>query len=108
MLTALDAATGSELWHTGYPAPYTPSDAAAAHGDGPKATPAFCDGKLFVLGISGIVAGFDASSGELLWRTDAPSEHPYFSAASSPVCDAGVVYTHPGNYEPLTAFDTSP
>jgi outer membrane protein assembly factor BamB len=79
----------------------------AAHGAGPKATPAFHDGKLFTLGISGIVAAFDAVSGKLLWRTEAPAEHPYFSAASSPLGDTGVVIAHPGNYGPLTAFDAN-
>ena len=104
-MAALDAGTGNELWHTGYAVPYTPGSPAAAHGSGPKATPVFHNGKLFTLGISGIVSAFDASTGELLWRTDAPAEPPFFSAASSPVAEDGVVIAHPGNYGPLTAFD---
>jgi outer membrane protein assembly factor BamB len=107
VMAALDANTGKELWHTGYAAPYTPGSPAAAHGAGPKATPAFHDGKLFTLGISGIVAAFDASSGKLLWRTAAPSEHPFFSAASSPLVENGAIIVHPGNYGPLTAFDAN-
>src|SRR5438093_11775259 len=67
--------------------------------------PAFHSGKLFTLGISGVVAAFDAANGKLLWRTDAPAEHPYFSAAASPVGEKDLVITHPGNYGPLTAFD---
>jgi outer membrane protein assembly factor BamB len=107
VMGALDAETGKELWRTGYAAPFKPVDAAAAHGAGPKATPVFKDGKLFTLGISGIVAAFDASKGTLLWRTNAPSENPLFSAASSPISESGLVITHPGNYGPLTAFDTN-
>jgi outer membrane protein assembly factor BamB len=107
VMAALDAITGRELWHTSYAAPYTSSRPAAAHGAGPKATPVFYDGKLFTLGISGVVAAFDASDGKLLWRTDAPSEPPFFSAAASPVAEQGVVMTHPGNYGPLTAFDAN-
>jgi outer membrane protein assembly factor BamB len=42
-----------------------------------------------------------------LWRTNAPSENPLFSAASSPISESGLVITHPGNYGPLTAFDTN-
>ncbi len=107
VMAALDAGTGKERWHTSYAAPYTPGRPAAAHGAGPKATPACQDGKLFTLGISGIVAAFDAVNGKLLWRTGAPVEHPFFSAASSPVAEKGVVIVHPGNYGPLTAFDAN-
>ena len=84
---------------------YTPSAPAAAHGAGPKATPIFHEGKLFTLGISGIVCAFDAGTGKILWRTAEPVEHPFFSAASSPAGDKGIVIVHPGNYGPLTAFD---
>src|SRR4029450_10445750 len=83
-LAALDAATGAERWQSGYPAPYTPSSPTAAHGAGPKATPLFLDGRVITLGISGVVAAFDAGRGSLRWRTSEPAEAPFFSAASSP------------------------
>jgi outer membrane protein assembly factor BamB len=105
VMTSLNADTGERLWRTGYPAPYTPGDPAKAHGAGPKATPLFHEGRLFTLGISGIVAAFDPAAGSLLWKTAPPAEAPYFSASSSPVGDGGVVIVHPGNYGPLTAFD---
>ena len=105
VMVALDAATGREQWSTGYEASYTPGRPAATHGAGPKATPAYYDGRLFTLGVSGIVAAFDTTDGKLLWRTDAPEEPPFFNAASSPVVEQGLVMVHPGNYGPLTAFD---
>lgn len=104
-ITAVDAATGAVRWRSDYPAPYSPGSPAASHGAGPKATPLFHEGKLFTLGISGIVAAFDPAGGKLLWRTAEPAEPPFFGAASSPVGDAGVVIVHPGNYGALTAFD---
>jgi outer membrane protein assembly factor BamB len=104
-LTALDVVTGTVRWRADYEAPFSPASPAAKHGAGPKATPLFHQGRLFTLGISGIVAGFDPSTGELLWRSQEPGEVPYFSAASSPVAADGLVIAHPGNYEPLTAFD---
>jgi outer membrane protein assembly factor BamB len=107
VLTAIDAATGAERWHSSYPLPYTPSGPTVAHGSGPKATPLFHEGKLFTLGISGILSAFDAKTGVRLWQTAAPAEVPFFSAASSPVGATGIVIVHPGNYEPLTAFDTN-
>jgi outer membrane protein assembly factor BamB len=106
-ITSLDAATGRERWRSSYAAPYAPSQPAAAHGAGPKATPLLHRGTLFTLGISGIVTAFDATTGARLWQTAAPSEPPYFSAASSPVADGDLVMAHPGNYGPLTAFNAS-
>ena len=106
-MTALDAGTGTVKWQTGYAAGYSPSRAAAAHGAGPKATPLFQNGTLYSLGISGILSAFDAATGRLLWQTAAPAEHPFFSAASSPAGENGLVFAHPGNYDPLTAFDAN-
>src|SRR2546430_7906469 len=60
VMTALDAETGRELWHTSYAAPYAPDHPAAVHGAGPKATPLFHNGRLYALGISGIVSASEA------------------------------------------------
>jgi outer membrane protein assembly factor BamB len=107
VIAALDATTGAERWRSSYPLPYTPSSPTVAHGSGPKATPVFHDGKLFTVGITGIVSAFDAATGRRLWQTAAPSEAPFYSAASSPVGVGGIVIAHPGNYGPLTAFDAN-
>jgi outer membrane protein assembly factor BamB len=107
VMMALHAKTGAEQWRSSYPAAYSPSQPAAAHGAGPKATPLFHEGKLFTLGISGIVSAFDAATGKRLWQTPPPPDPPFFSAASSPLGEKGLVIVHPGNYGPLTAFDAS-
>jgi outer membrane protein assembly factor BamB len=104
-MIALNAADGHILWQTSYAAPYKMGAPAKAHGPGPKATPLCQNGKLYTLGISGIVSAFDAASGKLAWQKPAPAEHPFFGAASSPVGDKDLVIFHPGNYGPLTAFD---
>jgi outer membrane protein assembly factor BamB len=107
VLSALDANSGVERWRSTYPAPYTPGQPAAAHGAGPKATPLFHNGRLFTLGISGIVTAFDAATGTRTWQTAAPAEPPYYGAASSPIGDGAIVMVNPGDYGPLTAFDTA-
>ena len=107
VLSALDANSGVERWRSSHPAPYTPGKPAAAHGAGPKATPLFHNGRLFTLGISGIVTAFDAATGKRLWQTAPPAEPPYYGAASSPVGDGNIVMVNPGDYGPLTAFDTA-
>ncbi len=104
-LIALNSATGLQRWQSSYVAPYQPSDPAKAHGAGPKATPAYSRGQLFTVGITGVVSAFDASSGKRLWQTKPPDESPFFGAASSPLVEDKLVIVHPGNYEPLTAFD---
>jgi outer membrane protein assembly factor BamB len=107
VISSIDASTGAERWRSSYPLPYTPSGPTVAHGSGPKSTPLFHDGKLFTLGISGVLSAFDAKTGKRLWQTSAPAEVPFYSAASSPVGAQGIVIVHPGNYEPLTAFDVN-
>jgi outer membrane protein assembly factor BamB len=105
-MTALDAGSGRQRWRTSYPAPYTPSKPAEKHGASPKATPLYHDGRLFTLGISGIVSAFDAKSGKQLWQSAAPKEAPFYGAAVSPLGSRDLVIVHPGDYGPLTAFDT--
>ena len=107
VMICLNAETGARVWESGYAAPFTPSKPAAAHGAGPKATPTYHLGRLFTLSASGILAAFDSATGKLLWKTPAPAEAPYFSAASSPVADGQLVFAHTGNYGPLTAHDAA-
>ncbi len=88
-------------------APLAPGSAAASHGNGPKATPLFHNGKLYTLGLSGIVSAFDAATGKLVWQKPAPAEHPYYGMAVSPIGDKDLVIVHPGSNGPLTAFDAN-
>ncbi len=106
-VTALDAATGKQVWQSHYAAPYTLVRAALPHGLGPKSTPAYAEGRLFTLGISGILSAFDAASGKLLWQKPAPAEGPTFSTSQSPIVDRGLLIVHVGGNKEggLTAFD---
>lgn len=106
-LTALEAATGKQVWESHYAAPYTLVRAALPHGLGPKSTPAFADGRIFTLGISGILTAFDAASGKQLWQKPAPAEGPTFSTSQSPIVDRGLLIVHVGGNKEggLTAYD---
>jgi len=106
ILMALDAESGRQIWKTAYPAPFDLNPAAARHEKGPKSTPAFADGRLFTLGMSGIVTAFDAASGRRLWQKPAPPVAPLYHTAMSPLVDRGMVIVHVGgnNQGALTAF----
>jgi outer membrane protein assembly factor BamB len=96
VMTALDARSGRQIWQTGYPAPYTANSATRPHGEGPKSTPLFHDGRLYSLGITNILSAFDASSGKLLWQKPAPAIQPTYSTAMSPIADGNRVFFHVG------------
>src|SRR5262245_28933263 len=74
VVTAFDLATGKVLWSDRYSAPYTMNPAATGHGKGPKSTPVASGGRLFTLGISGILSCYDAATGRVVWRHDHAAE----------------------------------
>jgi outer membrane protein assembly factor BamB len=107
VMQALDAESGKPIWQGRYPAPFKMNPAAARHTAGPKSTPTFADGRLFTLGMSGIVSAWDAASGKRLWQTEPPDVHPLYHTAMSPLVDRGLVIVHVGGHGKgaLTAFD---
>ena len=112
-MTAYDAATGKQIWRQPYDAPYAVNPAATSHGKGPKSTPVVAGGRVFSLGISGILSAFDAARGKVLWRQDFrkefPSTAPEFGAAMSPIVDGGRVIVHAGGAGAgaIIAFDSA-
>jgi outer membrane protein assembly factor BamB len=108
VMRALDAATGKMIWETKYNATYKPNPAATrTHGTGPKSTPVYADGRLYTLGMSGLVTAFDAATGKQLWQTPPPKTEPLYHTAMSPIVDRGLVIVHVGGHNDgaLTAFD---
>ena len=109
VMMALDARSGEIIWRTSYPAPFDMSPATARHRAGPKSTPTFADGRLFTLGMSGIVTAFDAETGRQLWQKPAPPVEPLYHTAMSPVVEGDLMIVHVGGHDDgaLTAFDVA-
>ena len=107
VVLALDPETGETRWRTAYPAPFDMSPATRRHGPGPKSTPALADGRLFVHGMTGSVAAFDAESGEMRWQVPGAGVEPLYHTAMSPLVHEGRVIVHLGGHDDgaLTAFD---
>jgi outer membrane protein assembly factor BamB len=108
---ALSLRTGALLWRRDYPAPYRVYAGAASFGAGPKSTPVFYDGRLFTLGISGILTAFDAKDGRIAWQKDFtgrfPATAPPFGTSMSPLVADGRLIVHAGGHDggALIAFD---
>jgi outer membrane protein assembly factor BamB len=109
--SCFDLDTGKVLWRDVYPTPYFMNPAAVSHGKGPKSTPVVDNGKLYTLGISGILSCYDAAAGTLRWRREfsktSKATSPLYGTAMSPIVDRGLVIAHVGGHDSgaLTAFD---
>src|SRR5215207_1532826 len=99
IVRALDVTSGKEIWRAAYPAPYEVNPAARSHGPGPKSTPAVAGGRVFTLGIGGILSAFDLASGKLVWRIPAPAVPPQYGTATSPLIDGTSVIAHVGGHD---------
>lgn len=88
---AYDFSTGRELWTQGWSAEYTDET-----GDGPRTTPTWDDGRLYVLGATGELRCLDARTGVVIWGKNILSENQasnlrWAMAASPLVVDDKVI-----------------
>jgi outer membrane protein assembly factor BamB len=110
---AYDLKTGRTIWQDSYPIAYTMHTAATGHGKGPKSTPVYSNGKLYTLGITGVLSCYDTAKGKLLWRKDFAgqfkSTSPDYGAAASPIVDRGLLIAYVGGSDSgaLKAFDAN-
>ncbi len=113
VVRALKLADGKEIWRVGYSAPYEVNPLAAGHGKGPKSTPLVADGRLYTLGIGGIVSCWNADSGDLVWRRKFSQRFkhtaPLYGTATSPLIDGGKLIVHLGGADQgeLMALDAA-
>ena len=110
-LYGFDLATGKKLFEYSYEAPYEMNSAARAHGKGPKSTPLVSGGRVYTLGMSGVLSCVDAQSGKSIWRFDSQGKFrqtaPLFGVAMSPIIHQAKVIVHLGTDDDgaITAFD---
>jgi outer membrane protein assembly factor BamB len=110
---AYDLNSGKMIWQDSYPVAYTMNPAATGHGKGPKSTPVYNNGKLYTLGITGVLSCFDTAKGKLLWRKEFAKQFkttsPDFGTATSPIVDRGLLIAFVGGSDSgaLKAFDAN-
>lgn len=88
IVVSLDAATGKTLWEHKYNAP-VPKGMDPQFGRGPNSTPVLHAGRLYTLGVSGVLHCLDLANGSLVWMHDLSKEFstatPNFGYSSSPL-----------------------
>jgi len=113
ILRALALADGSEIWKQSYAAPFDVESAARFHGAGPKSTPVYAGGRIFTLGISGVLSAVNAADGTVIWRHDFagdfPRAWPLWGSSMSPIVLGDRVIAHVGGDDggAMRAFDTA-
>jgi outer membrane protein assembly factor BamB len=102
----LDAKDGKEVWRKTYPR----GTGKFLYGNGPRATPAVADGKLYTYGITGLLICWDAADGKQLWQVDAlkkfGAKNLLFGASCSPLVENKAVLLNVGaKGASVVAFD---
>ena len=96
VVTAYDVDTGRELWAHGWDAEFR----EWMGGDGPRATPAWFDGRIYALGATGELRSLDARTGTLGWRVnileDNGAANLQWGMAASPLVLEDEVIVLPG------------
>ena len=94
--TAYDMETGRELWANGWDAEFQES----MGGDGPRATPTWHEGRVYVLGAAGELRCLDAATGKRIWShnilTDNRAENLQWGMAGAPLVVDDKVIVLPG------------
>jgi outer membrane protein assembly factor BamB len=94
--SAYDVETGRELWTNGWDAEFIES----LGGNGPRATPTFHDGRLYVLGAAGEFRCLNAATGAVIWRRNILDENGAsnldWGMAASPLIVDDTVVVLPG------------
>jgi outer membrane protein assembly factor BamB len=103
----LDLQSGKEVWRSEpYPAPYKTGPGEGTGDDRPRSTPTVAEGRVYTLGMTGVLSCLDARTGKRLWRKDS-KWLPY--GGTSPLVADGLCIVHVGDDRTggLTAFDAA-
>ncbi|GIW80917.1 MAG: hypothetical protein KatS3mg105_2724 [Gemmatales bacterium] len=104
-LAAFDADKGTRLWATSYET----NEFKSIFGNGPRGTPAFDTGKVYSLGVTGVLTCFDAKTGKISWQVDTlktfKAPNLVFGISCSPLVDGDKVFVSVGKGTSIVAFD---
>ena len=98
LVTCYAAATGEDVWVNRITAQFKDD-----MGLGPRATPTFCDGRLYTQGCTGVLQCLDAATGNTVWKRDltkdAEARVPGYGFSSSPLVLDELVIEFSGGHD---------
>lgn len=109
VVEGIDAATGAGRWKFTYPTAYVDG---LGKGDGPRATPAIADGRVYTLGAEGRLHCLSLADGKKLWERSLPDDYEmrasFFGIGTSPLVEDGRVLVNVGaKGAGIVAFDAA-
>ena len=69
-VTAVDLASGKIAWQQKYAAPFQKNQYAVQMAKGPNSTPLVYGGRVYTLGVTGVLTAWNPATGAMLWRKD--------------------------------------
>ncbi len=92
VIECLDAKTGKAIWKFDYPTQYQDD---FGFDEGPRATPAVADGKVYTYGAEGMLNCLDLATGTNIWQVDAQKDFHapkgFFGIGCSPLVEGNAV-----------------
>lgn len=102
----LDATTGEVFWSDGYPTAYKDR---FGYLSGPRSSPSINEGRVYALGVEGVLSCYQLEGGKLLWRRRLADEFEvsteFFGFACSPLVEGNSVIVNLGMKKSVAAFD---
>jgi outer membrane protein assembly factor BamB len=97
LVECLDGATGKPIWSLKSPTTYQDD---FGFDEGPRATPACANGRIFTMSAEGLIQAMDFETGKKLWSVDTKKQFGarkgYFGMACSPLAEAGLIIVNIG------------
>jgi outer membrane protein assembly factor BamB len=105
-IVAFDAKNGEELWRT----QYERAAFMSLYGNGPRATPAVVEDRLYAFGITGVLTCLETDKGKQVWQVDTLKQFKatnlFFGMACSPLVTGDRVLVNVGGKgTSVVAFD---
>lgn len=101
VVTAVDVNTGAVLWQQTYPAPFAKNQYAVRMAKGPNSTPLVAGGRVYTLGVTGVLSAWNIADGSLAWRKDysasIDTSKLFCGTAMSPMLEAGSLVVQVGS-----------